>query len=132
PDKGVADADAALDGARHILIERMAETPTLVRAIREKVWTGGKLASALVKGKEAEGAKFSDYFEFDEPIANMPSHRALALLRGEKEGVLKVALDLPHEPQQRHPAVTAIMTAFNISERGRPADKWLAETARQA
>jgi protein Tex len=131
-DKGVADADAALEGARHILIEHMAETPSLVGAVREKVWTGGKLSSALVKGKEAEGAKFSDYFEFDEPIANMPSHRALALLRGEKEGVLKIDLDLPHEPTQRHPAVTTIMAAFNISERGRPADKWLAETARQA
>jgi uncharacterized protein len=131
-DKGIADADAALEGARQILIEHMAETPSLVGAVREKVWTGGKLASALVKGKEAEGAKFSDYFEFDEPIANMPSHRALALLRGEKEGVLKIDLDVPHEPTQRHPAVTTIMAAFNISERGRPADKWLAETARQA
>ncbi len=125
-DKGVADADAALEGARNILIERMAETPSVVGMVREKVWSGGKLSSALVKGKDAEGAKFSDYFEFDEPIANMPSHRALALLRGEKEGVLKIDLDLPHEPTQRHPAVTSIMAAFNISERGRPADKWLA------
>ena len=131
-DKGVENADAALEGARNILIERMAETPALVGAIREKVWTGGKLASALVKGKEAEGAKFSDYFEFDEPIQNMPSHRALALLRGEKEGVLKVGLDLPHDEKQRHPAVTTIMAQFNISERGRPSDQWLAETARQA
>jgi uncharacterized protein len=131
-DKGVADADAALEGARHILIEHMAETPSLVGAVREKVWSGGKLCSSLVKGKEAEGAKFSDYFEFDEPIANMPSHRALALLRGEKEGVLKIDLDLPHDPNQRHPAVTSIMAAFNISDRGRPADKWLIETARQA
>ncbi|HEY7800236.1 MAG TPA: Tex family protein [Hyphomonadaceae bacterium] len=131
-DKGVADADAALEGARQILIERMAETPSVVGMVREKVWSGGRLSSALVKGKEAEGAKFSDYFEFGEPIANMPSHRALALLRGEKEGVLKIDLDLPHEPAQRHPVVTSLMAAFNISERGRPADKWLAETARQA
>jgi uncharacterized protein len=131
-DKGVADAEAALEGARNILIERMAETPSLVGVIREKVWTCGKLSSALVKGKETEGAKFSDYFEFGEPIANMPSHRALALLRGEKEGVLKIDLDVPHEPAQRHPAVTTIMEAFNIAERGRPADKWLVETARQA
>jgi uncharacterized protein len=131
-DKGVADADAALEGARNILIERMAETPTLVGTVREKVWSGGKLSSTLVKGKEAEGAKFSDYFEFGEPISNMPSHRALALLRGEKEGVLKIDLDLPHDPNQRHPAVTSIMAAFNISDRGRAADKWLAETARQA
>jgi protein Tex len=131
-DRGVADADAALDGARHILIERMTESPKLVGVVREKVWTGGKLASQLVKGKEAEGAKFSDYFEFDEPIGNMPSHRALALLRGEKEGVLKIDLDLPHEPDKRHPAVTTIMSEFGISERGRAADAWLAETARQA
>jgi len=131
-DKGVENADAALEGARNILIERMAETPKLVGMIREKVWTAGKLASELVKGKEAEGAKFSDYFEFDEPISNMPSHRALALLRGEKEGVLKVNLDLPHDPAKRHPAVTTIMAEFGISERGRPADAWLAETARQA
>ncbi|MEQ1610369.1 MAG: Tex family protein [Hyphomonadaceae bacterium] len=131
-DKGIESADAALEGARNILIERMAETPALVGAIREKVWNGGKLASALVKGKEAEGSKFSDYFEFDEPIQNMPSHRALALLRGEKEGVLKVGLDLPHDEKQRHPAVTTIMAQFNISDKGRPSDQWLAETARQA
>jgi uncharacterized protein len=85
-----------------------------------------------VKGKEEAGAKFSDYFEFDEPIRDMPSHRALALFRGEKEGVLKVGLDVPHDPKMRHPAVSMIMDAFNIAERGRPADTWLAETARQA
>jgi protein Tex len=130
--EAVADVEAALEGARNILIERMAEAPALVRTVREKVWTGGKLASELVKGKEAEGAKFSDYFEFDEPIGNMPSHRALALLRGEKEGVLKINLDLPHEPDKRHPAVTTIMAEFGIADRGRPADAWLAETARQA
>jgi len=130
--KGVADAEAALDGARHILIERMAETPAIVGAIREKVWSGGRLGSQMVKGKEEAGAKFADYFNFDEPIKDMPSHRALALLRGEKEGVLKVGLDLPHEPARPHPAVGMIMTGFGLSDRGRPADAWLAETARQA
>jgi protein Tex len=131
-DKGIEDVEGALEGARNILIERIAETPALVGNIREKVWSGGKLSSGLVKGKEADGAKFSDYFDFDEPIGNMPSHRALALLRGEKEGVLKIDLDLPHDPNQRHPAVTTIMSEFKIAERGRAADKWLAETARQA
>ena len=100
--------------------------------LREKVWSAGKLSTGVVKGKEAEGAKFADYFEFNENIANMPSHRALALLRGEKEGVLKVDLDIPHDEKARHPAVTSIMSAFNIQDRGRPSDKWLAETARQA
>ena len=79
-------ADAALEGARNILIERMAETPTVVRPVREMIWKEGALASRPVKGKEAEGAKFSDYFDFSEPISKMPSHRALALLRVEKEG----------------------------------------------
>lgn len=131
-DKGVENADSALEGARNILIERMAEAPALVGQLREKVWSGGKLSTGVVKGKEAEGAKFSDYFEFNENIANMPSHRALALLRGEKEGVLKVDLDIPHDEKTRHPAVTTIMNAFNIQDRGRPSDKWLAETARMA
>jgi uncharacterized protein len=131
-DKGVENAEAALEGARSILIERMAEAPALVGEIREKVWSGGKLTTGVVKGKEAEGAKFSDYFEFNENIANMPSHRALALLRGEKEGVLKVDLDIPHDEKARHPAVTSIMAAFNIQDRNRPSDKWLAETARMA
>jgi uncharacterized protein len=131
-DKGVENAEAALEGARSILIERMAEAPALVGQIREKVWSGGKLTTGVVKGKEAEGAKFSDYFEFNENIANMPSHRALALLRGEKEGVLKVDLDIPHDEKARHPAVTSIMAAFNIQDRNRPSDKWLAETARMA
>ncbi len=131
-DKGVENADTALEGARNILIERMAEAPALVGQLREKVWSGGKLGSAIVKGKEAEGAKFSDYFDFNENIANMPSHRALAMLRGQKEGILKIDLDLPHDEKARHPAVTSIMAAFNISDRGRPSDKWLAETARMA
>jgi protein Tex len=130
--KGVADAGAALEGARHILIERMSETPRLVSALREKVWSGGRLESGVVKGKEAEGAKFADYFQFDEPIKDMPSHRALALFRGEKEGVLKVGLDVPHDPSRRHPAVDLIMQEFNIQERGRPADAFLADTAKQA
>ncbi|MEP7210793.1 MAG: Tex family protein [Alphaproteobacteria bacterium] len=131
-DKGVDDTGAALDGARHILIERMAETPALVGALREKVWSGGRLGSEMVKGKEEAGAKFSDYFNFDEPIKDMPSHRALALLRGEKEGVLKVNLDLPHDETKLHPAIGAIMTEFKIADRGRPGDVWLAETAKQA
>jgi protein Tex len=131
-DKGVADAKAALEGARHILIERIAETPKLVGQVREKVWNGGRLASELVPGKEADGAKFADYFKFDEGIKDMPSHRALALMRGEKEGVLKVNLDLPAEADKPHPAVTTIMAEFGIADRGRAADPWLTETARLA
>lgn len=129
---GIADTQAALDGARQILIERMSETPRLVGAIRETVWTAGRLGSSMVRGKESEGAKFADYFKFDEPIKDMPSHRALALLRGEKEGVLKVRLDVPHEPGGDHPAVHMIMSEFGIAKKGRAGDDWLADTARMA
>jgi uncharacterized protein len=131
-DKGVENMEAALEGARHILVERIAETPALVGAIREKVWAGGKLGSEMVKGKEEAGAKFADYFDFDESIKDMPSHRALALLRGEKEGVLKVNLDLPHDEKLPHPAVSTIMSQYGIANKGRPGDAWLMDTAKQA
>jgi uncharacterized protein len=131
-DKGIADKDSALEGARNIIIEKIAETPSLVGKVREKVWHAGKLGSALVKGKEAEGAKFADYFEFDEPIKEMPSHRALALLRGQKEGVLRVKLAVPVDPTHEHPAVGLIRSEFGLAKKGRPADDWLVETAAMA
>lgn len=130
--KGIVDEDSALEGARNIIIERIAETPKLVGKVREKVWSDGKLGSALVKGKEAEGAKFSDYFKFDEPIKEMPSHRALALLRGQKEGVLRVKLAVPLEPAREHPAVGLIRSEFGFAKKGRAADDWLVETAAMA
>lgn len=130
--RGVVDTDSALEGARNIIIERIAETPRLVGKVRETVWSDGKLGSALVKGKEAAGAKFSDYFEFDEPIKDMPSHRALALLRGQKEGVLRVKLAVPVDEASEHPAVTLIRSEFGIAKKGRPSDNWLVETAAMA
>jgi uncharacterized protein len=131
-DKGVGDAKTALDGARYILIERIAEEPTLVGTLREWEWGEGVLASKVTKNKSEEGAKFSDYFDFGQRIRDMPSHRALAMLRGRNEGVLDLNLDVPHEGGKPHPAEAKIMVAFGIAERGRPADKWLAETARLA
>ena len=131
-EKGVADAKAALDGARHILIERMTEEPKLVGDLREWTWSEGVLASKVAKGKAAEGAKFSDYFDFGQRIEDMPSHRALAMLRGRNEGILELDLDVPHEEDKPHPAEAKIKVAFNIAERGRPADAWLGETAHLA
>jgi protein Tex len=131
-EKGVADAKAALDGARHILIERMGEAPSLVGSLREWQWGEGVLASKVMKAKAEEGAKFSDYFDFGQRIKDMPSHRALAMLRGRNEGVLDLDLDVPHEDGKPHPAEAKIMVAFGIADRGRPADKWLADTARLA
>ena len=131
-EKGVGDVKAALDGARHILIERMAEEPTLVGTLREWEWGEGVLASKVTKNKTEDGAKFSDYFDFGQKVREIPSHRALAMLRGRNEGVLDLDLDVPHEDGKPHPAEGKIMVAFGIADRGRPADKWLIETARLA
>lgn len=131
-EKGVADVKAALDGARAILLERMAEAPSLVGPLREWLWTEGRLSSKVVAGKEAEGAKFSDYFDFAQAIKDVPSHRALALLRGRNEGILDLALDAVVEPGKRHPAEARVMVAFGIKDEGRAADKWLTDTARLA
>ena len=87
-EKGVADTKAALDGARHILIERIGERPDLVGSLRDWLWDTGLIVSKLVKGKEAEGAKFSDYFDFSQKVKEVPSHRALAMFRGRNEGFL--------------------------------------------
>ncbi|HVX36947.1 MAG TPA: Tex family protein [Hyphomicrobium sp.] len=131
-EKGVADVKAALDGARSILIERIGENAKLVGDLRQWLWATGLVISKVLKGKEAEGAKFSDYFDFSQAIHKIPSHRALALLRGRNEGFLDLDLDVEAEPGHSHPAETKIMSAYSIAERGRPADKWLIDTVKLA
>ena len=138
PKWGVADAAAALDGARSILVERFAEDADLVGALREQMWRRGHVASRVRDGKREVGAKFADYFDFAEPFTRLPSHRVLALFRGEKEEFLELAL----EPDEvRRPAASPVRTStyeaniarrFAIADRGRPADPWLVETVRQA
>jgi uncharacterized protein len=130
---GVADAKAALDGARAILIERFAESAELLGTLREKLWNEAELAAALVTGKEEEGAKFSDYFAHREPLRSTPSHRALALLRGRNEGVLTLALKYqPDETPitERSTYENLISEQFGIRDAGRAADKWLLDTVR--
>lgn len=131
-DKGVSDAKTALEGARSILIERMTENAKLVGDLRQWLWSTGLVTSKVLKGKQTEGAKFSDYFDFRQAARQIPSHRALALLRGRNEGFLDLDLDVELAPGQAHPADAKIMTAFNIAERNRAADKWLIETAKLA
>ncbi len=127
----VEDAKAALDGAKQILMERFAEDPELVGQLRERLWSEGELCSRVIAGKEQEGAKFSDYFEHDERLAKVPSHRALAMFRGRNEGVLGLTLRLPGEEEAPiHPAQVAIARHVGISDQGRPADRWLAEVVR--
>ena len=131
-EKGVADTKAALDGARAILMERIGEKPALVGSLREWLWTDGELISKVIKGKEAEGAKFSDYFDFRQKVRDIPSHRALALLRGRNEGILDLELDVVPAEGQPHPAEGKIRVAMALADRGRPADKWLGEGVRLA
>ena len=97
-DAGVADAGAALEGARWILMETFAEDAELVGGLRQLLWDRGEWRSTVVPGKEDEGGKFSDYFSASEPVKNLPSHRTLALLRGRNEGILRLAVVLP-EPE---------------------------------
>jgi protein Tex len=131
-EKGVADAKAALDGARAIFIERVGEHAELVGSLREWLWDQGVVTSKVMKGKKEAGAKFSDYFDFSQKIKDLPSHRALALLRGRNEEFLDLALDVAAEAGKPHPAEGKIMVAFKLQDRGRPADKWIAEGVRLA
>ncbi|MEU2180206.1 Tex family protein [Streptomyces thermolilacinus] len=132
PDKGVADPAAALEGARAILTERFSEDADLIGELRERMWTRGRLVAKVREGKEEAGAKFADYFDFAEPFTELPSHRVLAMLRGEKEDVLELVLE--PEEQVEGPSTYEGMIArrFGIADRGRPADKWLADTVRWA
>jgi protein Tex len=133
--KQVADAVAALDGARAILVERFAEDADLIGALREQMWSNGLMTSSVRRGKKTEGEKFKDYFDFSEPLAKLPSHRILALFRGEKEEILDLQM-LPEPIAVTPTAVSSyepkIMQRFAISDQGRPGDKWLTETARWA
>ena len=149
--KGIADSKAALDGARAILLETFAEDPALVGALRDWLTAKAVIRASVVAGKESEGAKFRDYFQHVEPIGSIPSHRLLALFRARNEGVL----DLELAPRPTTPlrstasddpgaaldeaaaaghaeAEGRVARHFDIADRGRAADRWLLETARQA
>ncbi|WP_428993813.1 Tex family protein [Actinomadura verrucosospora] len=134
-EKGVADAAAALEGARAILVERFAEDADLIGALRERMWNQGRMVSRVRDGKQETGAKFADYFEFAEPFAKLPSHRVLALFRGEKEEVLDLGLepeDAPEDPAARSSYEAEIARRFQIADQGRPGDRWLADAVRWA
>jgi uncharacterized protein len=138
PEKGVPDAAAALDGARAILVERFAEDADLIGNLREQMWSRGRLVSRVRDGQQEAGAKFADYFEFSEPFTKLPSHRILALFRGEKEGVLDLTPEPESEPEPEGTAPgpnryeQAIAARFDVDDRGRPGDRWLADTVRWA
>ncbi|MDQ1593680.1 MAG: protein Tex, partial [Arthrobacter pascens] len=134
----IDDAAAALAGARSILVERVAQDPDLAETLRERLWSQGRMVSRVKKGKETEGQKFADYFEFSQAPSGMPSHRVLALLRGEKDGVLE--LDLAEADPADDDALAAARARYEsavarflgVADRGRPADAWLLQTAQVA
>ncbi len=128
-ERGVADAAAALDGARAILVERFAEDADLLGELREAMAGRGTLSSKVREGQEQKGAKFADYFEFSEPFARLPSHRILALFRGEKEEILDLTLDPGTSDAENE---TRIAERFGLRDEGRPADAWLAATVHWA
>ncbi|HIJ39396.1 MAG TPA: RNA-binding transcriptional accessory protein [Rhodospirillaceae bacterium] len=139
-DKGVPDVKAALDGARQILMERFAEDAELLGKLRAHLWENGVLAAKLVEGMAEKGAKFSDYFAYRQPIRSIPSHRALALFRGRKEGVLSLKLLTGEEANlpegQALPGIgegeRMVAHRFNIGRRGKAADDWLLDSVRWA
>ncbi|ACL38985.1 RNA binding S1 domain protein [Pseudarthrobacter chlorophenolicus A6] len=138
PEHTISDAATALAGARAILVERVAQDPDLAATLRERLWTQGRMVSRVKKGKEADGQKFADYFDFTQAPSGMPSHRVLALLRGEKDGVLE--LDLAEADPADDDALSASRARYEsavarflgVANRGRPADAWLMQTAQIA
>ena len=133
---GVPDTKAALDGARFILMERFAEDAALLQDLRDYLQTHGVVEARVIEGKEEAAAKYADYFDYQEPIAAIPSHRALALFRGRREELLNVSLRLDSEAEKPrwdaplNPCEARIAQRFGIANQSRPADKWLADTAR--
>jgi uncharacterized protein len=135
---GVADAKAALDGARQILMERFSEDAALLQSLREYLTEHGVVESKVVEGKQEAGEKFADYFDYSETIGTIPSHRALALFRGRREEMLNVVLRLDSEEEKpkwdapHNPCEGRIAARFGVSNKGRAADKWLSDTVRWA
>ncbi len=132
-DKGVADVASALDGARQIIMEQLSENAELLSELRERVWQKGLIHATVVAGKENEAAKFKDYFDYAEAINKIPSHRALALLRARNEDLLHFTLKPAADEQPEHDFCTQrVAQRLQITDTTKPADAWLADTARLA
>ncbi|MEQ4924553.1 Tex family protein [Proteus hauseri] len=126
-DKGIDDTKSALDGARYILMERFAEDAGLLAKVRQYLWKNAHLVAKVIDGKEAEGAKFSDYFDSHEPIATVPSHRALAMFRGRNEGILQLSLNpdpqFEEAPKESY-GEQLITEHLGLRLNNQPADSW--------
>ena len=130
-EKGIADAKAALDGARAILMERWGENAALVGELRAWMTEVGVIRAKVAEGKQNEGAKYRDYFDHAEPLAKIPSHRLLALFRARREEILLLDLDPGMEADAGHlQAEGRVAVHAGVSAQGRAADKWLLDTCR--
>lgn len=133
---GVPDTESALLGARAILMERFAEEAELLKSLRGYIVKHGVVDAKVIEGKEKVGEKFADYFDYSEPLVHIPSHRALALLRGQNEGILSINLRLDSEKVRpklsdpHNPCEERIADQYRIEDRKRPADSWLLDTVR--
>ena len=127
----ITDVKAALDGAKFILMEKFAENAELVGQLRDFLQAQGQASARLIAGKESDGGKFRDYFEYDELLSKMPSHRALAIFRGRNEGVLSVAVtvgeSVPGSAKVVHPCEAMVAKFWGIADQGRAGDQWLKE-----
>jgi uncharacterized protein len=132
-EKGILTTADALEGARQIIMEQVAENAEVLAELRERVWQQGIVHSTVVAGKETEAAKFKDYFDYSEAIHKIPSHRALALLRGRNEDLLNITLKPAVDDQLAHEQCAQVVSRhLQIKDTAKPADAWLAETARLA
>ncbi|MDM8562764.1 Tex family protein, partial [Candidatus Marithioploca araucensis] len=139
PEKGIENSQQALEGARHILMEKFSEEAALLDSLRKYLIENATFQSKVVKGKEEKSAKFSDYFDYDEPFKKIPAHRALAMFRGRKSGILQLALPVIGQDEEGNTIDVAskyceskIANHFGIKDQGHPADAWLLETVRSA
>jgi len=125
-------AKAALDGAKQILMEQFSEDAALLGKLRRFLTDEAQVSARLIAGKEEEGAKFRDYFEYDEALNKIPSHRALAIFRGRNEGILSIAITVGDESDRSvaHPCESMVADHWNVKNQDHPADKWLAEVVR--
>ena len=131
-EKGIADTKAALDGAKYILMERFSEDANLLAKLRNFMQREASVSVRVVAGQEEAGSKFADYFEHDELLSKVPSHRALAILRGRNEGILTFSLVTgdPTDKLASSPCEAIVADHFNIKDQGRAADKWLNEVVK--
>lgn len=122
---GFSDTKAVLDGARAILMEQFAEDATLLAKLRQALLDNAFVSSQVISGKEQEGQKFRDYFDYQELLKDVPSHRALAMLRGRNDGILQLSLQWGEPDALTHPAQQLIADHLAIIDQQRPADAWL-------